>query len=225
MLMRLNLDKVTHPVHCYYPASGQIYFERLRYGSIYHQQIEIIEHPIFEEGVVHEDEQFLIQSRFLEHGIDNLAWRVTEKDQIKFDQKKLQQAGIFGPNVRLLKQEKELVIQGKKIKLEDVSWVRKGDVVSIAIDTLFCPALVKIADHAKLFLCESTYLEAHSHLAERHHHLTAKQAAKAALEAHVDTLVLTHFSARYQDLNEFLQEASSIFPKTIVAEDLKVIPF
>ena len=225
MLMRLNLDKVTHPVHCYYPASGQIYFERLRYGSIYHQRIEIIEHPIFEEGVVHEDEQFLIQSRFLEHGIDNLAWRVTEKDQIKFDQKKLQQAGIFGPNVRLLKQEKELVIQGKKIKLEDVSWVRKGDVVSIAIDTLFCPALVKIADHAKLFLCESTYLEAHSHLAERHHHLTAKQAAKAALEAHVDTLVLTHFSARYQDLNEFLQEASSIFPKTIVAEDLKVIPF
>ena len=225
MLMRLNLDKVTHPVHCYYPASGQIYFERLRYGSIYHQQIEIIEHPIFEEGVVHEDEQFLIQSRFLEHGIDNLAWRVTEKDQIKFDQKKLQQAGIFGPNVRLLKQEKELVIQGKKIKLEDVSWVRKGDVVSIAIDTLFCPALVKIADHAKLFLCESTYLEAHSHLAERHHHLTAKQAAKAALEAHVDTLVLTHLSARYQALNEPFQEASSIFPKTIVAEDLKVIPF
>jgi len=36
---------------------------------------------------------------------------------------------------------------------------------------------------------------------------------------------LTHFSARYQDLNEFLQEASVIFPKTIVAEDLKVIPF
>ena len=225
MLMRLNLDKVTHPVHCYYPASGQTYFERLRYGSVYHQQIEIIEHPVFEEGIVHEDEQFLIQARFLEHGIDNLAWRVTEKDQIKFDRKKLQQAGVFGPNVRLLKEKKELVIQGKKIKLEDVSWIRQGDVVSIAIDTLFCPALVKIADHAKLFLCESTYLEAHSHLAEKHHHLTAKQAAKAALEAHVDTLVLTHFSARYQDLNEFLQEASSVFPKTIVAEDLKVIPF
>ena len=225
MLMRLNLDKVTHPVHCYYPASGQTYFERLRYGSIYHQQIEIIEHPVFEEGVVHEDEQFLIQARFLEHGVDNLAWRVIEKDQIKFDQKKLQKAGVFGPSVRLLKQKKELVIQGKKIKLEDVSWVRKGEVVSVAIDTLFCPALVKIADHAKLFLCESTYLEAHSHLAEKHHHLTAKQAAKAALEAHVDTLVLTHFSARYQDLNEFLQEASVIFPKTIVAEDLKVIPF
>lgn len=33
MLMRLNLDKVTHPVHCYYPASGKVYFDRLRYGT------------------------------------------------------------------------------------------------------------------------------------------------------------------------------------------------
>lgn len=225
MLMRLNLDKVTHPIHCYYPASGQTYFERLRYGSIYHQQIEIVEHPIFKEGIVHEDEQFLIQARLLKHGVDNLAWRVIEKDQVKFDQKKLQQAGIFGPSVGLLKQKKELIIQEKKIKLEDVSWIRKGDAVSIAIDTLVCPTLVEVADHAKLFLCESTYLEAHRHLAQKHYHLTAKQAAIAALEADVDTLVLTHFSARYQDLSEFFKEASNIFPKTIVAEDLKVIPF
>ena len=34
MLMRLNLDKVTHPIHCYYPASGKVYFDRLRYGTI-----------------------------------------------------------------------------------------------------------------------------------------------------------------------------------------------
>jgi ribonuclease Z len=225
MLMRLNLDKIAHPVHCYYPASGQSYFERLRYGSIYHQQIEIIEHPVFEEGIVHEDEQFMIQARALEHGVDNLAWRIIEKDQVKFDKKKLQEAGISGPTVRILKEQKQVVVEGKKVRLEEVSWMRKGDIVAVAIDTLFCPALVEVAENAKLFLCESTYLETHSHLAEKHHHLTACQAAKAALLAHVDTLVLTHFSARYQDLNEFMEEASAIFPNTIVAEDLKVIPF
>ena len=53
MLMRLNLDKVPHPVHCYYPASGQVYFERLRYGTIYHQTIQIVEHPVSHEGIVH----------------------------------------------------------------------------------------------------------------------------------------------------------------------------
>src|ERR1700681_755253 len=76
MLMRLNLDKVSHPIHCYYPASGQIYFERLRYGTIYHQTIQIVEHPVFKEGIVHEDETFRIEARFLQHGVDTLGWRV-----------------------------------------------------------------------------------------------------------------------------------------------------
>ncbi len=52
MLMRLNLDKVLHPIHCYYPASGQTYFDRLRHGTIYHQTIQIVEHPIAREGIV-----------------------------------------------------------------------------------------------------------------------------------------------------------------------------
>ena len=33
MLMRLNLDKISHPVHCYYPASGKKYFDRYVMGQ------------------------------------------------------------------------------------------------------------------------------------------------------------------------------------------------
>src|SRR5580692_5301773 len=69
MLMRLNLDKVTHPIHCYYPAGGKTYFDRLRYCCAYHENINVIEHPVFEEGVVHEDEKFRIEAKFLKHGI------------------------------------------------------------------------------------------------------------------------------------------------------------
>ncbi|MFI5333963.1 MAG: MBL fold metallo-hydrolase, partial [Chlamydiales bacterium] len=89
MLMRLNLDKVTHPIHCYYPASGKVYFDRLRFGCIYHENITVIEHPVREEGVVHEDEKFRIEAKFLEHGIENVGWRVQEKDFRKFDKEKL----------------------------------------------------------------------------------------------------------------------------------------
>src|SRR5579871_1034019 len=110
MLMRLNLDKVTHPIHCYYPASGQVYFERLRYGTIYHQTIQVIEHPIKEEGLVHEDENFRIEARYLKHGVDNLGWRIKEKDTRKFDKAKLDAAGVKGPNVRLLEEKGEILI-------------------------------------------------------------------------------------------------------------------
>src|SRR5580704_15782339 len=88
MLMRLNLDKVTHPIHCYYPASGKTYFDRLRYGSIYHENITVIEHPVSEDGQVFEDGHFRIEARLLEHGVDNIGWRIKEPDTYKFDKEK-----------------------------------------------------------------------------------------------------------------------------------------
>jgi ribonuclease Z len=225
MLMRLNLDKVTHPIHCYYPASGQAYFDRLRYGTIYHQIIQVIEHPVKNEGLVHEDEHFRIEARYLEHGVDNLGWRIKESDVRKFDKAKLAAAGVKGPNVRLLEEKGELVIEGRKILLDDVSHIQIGDVVAVAIDTLPCQAAIDLARGAKLFLCESTYLESHRDLAEKHHHLTAKQAAEMAKAAGAEMLVLTHFSARYQDAEVFLREAKPVFPNTFVAEDLRVFEF
>lgn len=225
MLMRLNLDKVTHPIHCYYPASGQAYFERLRHGTIYHQTIQIVEHPIKHEGIVEEDAHFKIEARFLEHGVDNLGWRITEKDTRKFDKQKLSSLGVKGPNVRILEEQKEIVIDGKKVHLNEVSWIKKGDVVAVAIDTLPCQAAVDLARGAKLFLCESTYLESHRELAEKHNHLTAAQAAEIARAAGAERLILTHFSARYQDAEDFAKEARPIFSNTQAAEDLRVFPF
>ncbi len=225
MLMRLNLDKVTHPIHCYYPASGQVYFERLRHGTIYHQTIQIIEHPIKNEGIVEDNDLFRIEARFLEHGVENIGWRITEKDVRKFDREKLDIAGVKGPNVRILEEKGEIVIDGKKIRLEDVSHMKQGDTLAVVIDTLPCDPIVDLARGAKLFLCESTYLEAHRDLAEKHHHMTAKQAAEIAKKAGAERLILTHFSARYQDSEDFAKEAKLIFPNTQAAEDLRIFSF
>lgn len=225
MLMRLNLDKVTHPIHCYYPASGKTYFDRLRYGSMYHETINVIEHPVSKEGIVDQDEKFRIEARFLEHGVDNIGWRVTESDTRKFDNQKLEKAGVRGPLVRTLQQAGEIKVDGRLVTLDDVSQVRKGDTFAIVIDTVYCQAAIDVARGAKLFLCESTYLEEHRDLAENHRHLTARQAAQIAKAAGAEQLILTHFSARYQDLEEFAKEAKAIFPNTLVAEDLKNFPF
>ncbi|HVW98978.1 MAG TPA: hypothetical protein VHA52_00835, partial [Candidatus Babeliaceae bacterium] len=225
MLMRLNLDKVTHPIHCYYPASGKAYFDRLRYGTMYHENITVIEHPVHKGGLVEEDDKFRIEAFRLNHGVENFAWRITEKDTLKFDKEKLKAKGVEGEMVRRLEQEKTLVIDGKVVNLEDVSYVRPGDVFSIVIDTLPCPAAIEAAKNATLLLCESTYLEEHAHLAKEYMHMTARQAAEIAKKAGAKKLILTHFSARYQELDAFEKEARAIFPNTFTADDLKVFPF
>lgn len=225
ILMRLNLDKVTHPIHCYYPASGKKYFDRLRYGTIYHETIKVVEHPVHEEGVVEDDGKFRIEAKFLEHGVDNIGWRITEPDVRKFESDKLDAAGIKGPMVRELQKQGFIVVDGKKIGLDDVSWIRKGDSIAVVIDTRYCQNAIDLARNARLLLCESTYMDEERELAHKHYHLTAKQAATIAKEAGAQQLVLTHFSARYLNLKLIENEARSIFPNTQVAEDLKVFPF
>lgn len=225
MLMRLNLDKATHPIHCYYPASGKKYFDRLRYGSIYHEMIKVVEHPVSQEGVVDDDGKFRIEAKFLEHGVENIGWRITEADTRKFDEKKLIEFGVRGPLVKELQTNGSIIINDQKVSLDQVSWIQQGDTFAIVIDTLPCQNAIDIARNASLMVCESTYLDEHKELARMHNHLTAKQAALIAKEAGAKELILTHFSARYQNLKPFENEARTIFPNTFVADDLITFPF
>lgn len=225
MLMRLNLDKVTHPIHCYYPASGQVYFDRLRYGTSYRENITVIQHPITEAGIVHQDENFTIEADYLNHGIDNFAYRITEPDTIKFDKEKLKALGVHGPIMQDLLRDKKIIFNGKEILLDEVSHVRKGDSFAIVMDTRPCPGALRIAKKATMLLCESTYLEEEKDLAKSHNHLTAREAALIARDAEAEELILTHFSARYLDLRPFEREARDIFPNTHTADDLKQFQF
>ncbi len=225
MLMRLNLDKVKHPIHCYYPASGKKYFDRLRHCCIYRENIEVIEHPVSEEGVVEDDGKFRIEAAFLDHGVENIGWRVTEPDTLKFDKEALKQAGIAGPMVRELEKSGKICVDDRWVLLDEVSTVRKGDSFAYVIDTRPCPAAYTLAKDAKMLLCESTYGETEKEIAAEYMHMTAKQAAHIAKESNAQILVLTHFSARYRDPEELGNEARTIFPNTFVAEDFKRIAF
>lgn len=225
MLMRLNLDKVNHIIHCYYPASGKKYFDRLRYGTMYHETIRVVEHPVYEAGLVEDNGKFRLEAAFLEHGVDNIAWRITEADTRKFDKDKLKAARIDGPLVRELEEKGHVILEGNRVHLDDVSWIRKGDSFVYVSDTRYCESAVNIAKDARILLCESTYLEEERELAYTHFHLTAKQAATIAKKANAKQLILTHFSARYLNLKPFEDQAKEIFPNTYLAEDLKNFPF
>lgn len=220
MLMRLNLDKVTHPIHCYYPARGKKFFDRLRYGCMYKENITVIEHPVEKEGLVEERGKFRIEAYFLDHGVENIGWRISEPDAIRFHKEELKKRGIEGPRVRELEQKK--ILDG--VRLEEVSHIQKGAVFAYVVDTRPCKGALRIAENADLLLSESTYLEAEKELAYEYKHMTAMQAAQLAKQAKAKELILTHFSARYRDLAPFGSEARSVFPNTQVAEDLLRFP-
>jgi len=56
-------------------------------------------------------------------------------------------------------------------------------------------------------------------------HSTAKEAATIALKANVKQLVLGHYSTRYESLELFKEQAETIFPDILLAEDGKSFEF
>ena len=52
-------------------------------------------------------------------------------------------------------------------------------------------------------------------------HSTTLDAAKTALNARVQTLIIGHFSARYKDIGPLVDEARTIFSETYPAIDGK----
>ncbi|WP_213357921.1 ribonuclease Z [Chlamydiifrater phoenicopteri] len=226
MLMRLNLDKVSWPIHCYYPASGKKYFDRLRYSTIYHETIKVIEHPIKEEGIVESSDDFCIEAAWLKHPVDTLGWRITEANTRKLIPEKLTQKNLKGPIVKeLLTKGQVKAPDGTLVSFNEVGYVKHGASVSVIADTLPCKNIEELSRNARLMLCESTYLNEHKHLALSHSHMTAKDAATIAAKANAQELILTHFSARYTHLQDFEKEARAIFPNTHVAEEFRRFPF
>jgi ribonuclease Z len=75
---RISLDGAPHLVHAYYPASGQVFYERLRHASIYHDVGRWQEHPIVADGVIEDAPAFTLSVRALDHGVECFGYRLQE---------------------------------------------------------------------------------------------------------------------------------------------------
>jgi len=90
-------------------------------------------------------------------------------------------------------------------------------------DTAYNPDMTEQIHGVSALYHDSTYLEEDSERARKYLHSTAAQAARTALQAQAGKLVLGHYSAKYQNENGFLDEASEIFPGTVLANEGTII--
>ena len=92
-------------------------------------------------------------------------------------------------------------------------------------DTAYNEAIIPIIKGVDVLYHESTFLDQHASLAPKTKHSTAKEAATIAKKAKVKTLVLGHFSTRYDNLNDFKSEAQTVFESVELADDGKTFDF
>ena len=227
IVQRINLDRPPHPYTVHYPASGQVYFERLRHASAFHETVELRADPIAGPGELETgDAPFGLRAVRLSHPVESFGYRLTEPDGRRLLPERLAARGVTGPLVGELQRTGAVTApDGSQVTLAEVSAVRPGQSAAFVMDTRLCEGVAELAQGVDLLVIEATFLEADAKLAEEYGHLTAAQAARAAAEAGVGTLVLTHFSQRYPDLDAHLAEARRHFDGELVAaEDLSRVP-
>lgn len=86
-------------------------------------------------------------------------------------------------------------------------------------DTAYNEKIIPLIEGVDLLFHESTFLEDDLQKAQRTFHSTAKQAATIAQKAQVKELMLGHYSARYNNLEQMLAEAKEIFSNTTLGNE------
>lgn len=224
VIQRLSLDRVSHPVTVHYPASGEEFFQRLRYASIYHAAVDLIAAPITLPGEglhpIARTERYTLYAHALDHAVPTLGYRLEEHDGRRFVPELLAAHNLTGPLVGRLSREGAVTVNGLTVRAEDVSVPKPGSAVAFVMDTRACPGAVALARDADLLVMEATYTAEDQRLADEHFHASSVDAARTALAAGAHHLALTHFSQRYDSTAQHVDEARAVFPHVTALDDL-----
>jgi ribonuclease Z len=191
---------------------------------------QLIFHELVSEKseLIYEDEDVEVHTIPLTHRIYTNGFLFKEKEgERKLDIDAAEKCHIDMAYYRKLKQGYDVENEeGEIIKNERVTYSpQKPKSYAFCSDTSYNESIVPIIKDVDVLYHESTFLEKHENLAEPTKHSTAKQAANIAKLANAGTLILGHYSTRYDDLNDFKTEAQTIFNRVELAEDGRYFDF
>ncbi|MFC5557903.1 ribonuclease Z [Ureibacillus thermophilus] len=178
-----------------------------------------------EEGIIFEDEQFIVKAKELEHVIPCYGFRIEQKPLPGelYIEKALKLGVPKGPMLGKLKNGEDVVLDNGTIvySKEVTGPPKKGFVVTVLGDTTYCRKSIELSKDADVVIHEATFDHATANLAKDYGHSTNVEAAKMAKEAGAKYLILNHLSARFlpHDIEKLLKEAKQVFPNVFVAHD------
>ncbi len=220
LMQTMNMEGRKTPLHIYGPDAERFVGDLLDL-DYWGPRFRIISHNVPYEGSepahVYESSEYVILSIPAEHTVPAVAYAFQEREKWNVDIKKAEK--LFGlkqsPLVGRLKKEGRVIWKGKSIALKDVGYKKPAIKVVYTGDTRICSNIEKLSGKSDILIHDSTFMEE----TENRMHSDVRSAARMARRAGVRSLILTHFSRRYQDTKPLRDEALKIFPSTKTARD------
>jgi ribonuclease Z len=218
----MTLQKRTEPMEIYGPDGIEEFIAAnikvLNFGLSFPVMITTIK----EETIVNE-KTYTVSACEADHSVKSYSYLFQEKDKPgRFFPDKAKDLGVpEGELWHKLQTGQDIQVGDKTVRSSDVlGEKRPGKKIGISGDTRPTKKLEEFFKNCDYLSFDSTFSHELHEKALETHHTTAKEAAELAKNANVSNLILTHFSARYNDESILLEEAKIIHSNVTAAKDL-----
>ncbi len=162
-----------------------------------------------------------IRSLAVDHGVPCLAYSLYVPRAPRFDPQKASALGLPTPLWSRLQAGETVEWRGRRVLPEQVlGEERRGIKLSYVTDTRPTPELPAFVEGSDLLICEGMYGSPEDlPKAVGNQHMLFSEAAEIAREGRVRELWLTHYSPSLSDPEEWLGEATRLFPNTRAGYD------
>lgn len=193
------------------------YFCRLNPFKVIFKAFDPTKHEL-----IYEDRSITVHTIPLAHRVPCAGFLFTEKQrEPNLDKEKIKFYELSVKDILKVKNGEDITLGNGKVisNATFVKEVHQPKSYAYCSDTAYLESIVDIIKNADLLYHEATFQSDNSARAKETGHSTASEAAMIAKLANVKELMIGHFSSRYDDHSTLLQEAKTIFEKTILANE------
>ncbi len=173
-----------------------------------------------ESELIYEDKQVEVTTFPVVHRVPTVGFVFKQKEE----ERKIRKEFIFShqPSIKQMlgikKGEDFIDEDGNELPNSDITLdPPKAKAYAFCTDTRYTEKILPFINGVDALYHEATFTKDKVDLAKKTFHSTAEQAATIAKKAAVNKLLIGHFSSRYNDLKELLEEAKTVFPETYLA--------
>lgn len=224
MISTFGMTGRTAPLHIYAPAAFEPILDQTLSFFCQGLEFKVVFHAVdtTQNKVVYEDRSLTVETIPLQHRIDCCGFLFREKpilphirrDMIDFYKIPISQINNIKAGADWVTPEGE-VIANSRLTIP----AEPARSYAYCSDTRYIKTLHELVKGVSTLYHESTYSAEDAERARLYWHSTSQDAARVARDASVGKLLLGHFSARYNNESQLLEEAKEIFPNSYLTRE------
>ena len=224
MISTFGMTGRTAPLHIYAPAAFEPILEQTLSFFCQGLEFKVVFHAVdtTQNKVVYEDRSLTVETIPLQHRIDCCGYLFREKpilphirrDMIDFYKIPISQINNIKAGADWVTPEGEMIANSRL-----TTPAEPARSYAYCSDTRYIKTLHELVKGVSTLYHESTYSAEDAERARLYWHSTSQDAAKVARDASVGKLLLGHFSARYNNESQLLDEAKEIFPNSYLTRE------